>query len=32
MEAEEVYICEASFDWRREVVSVDLAKDKIEVN
>ncbi len=32
MEAEEVYVCEVWFDWRREIDLVDLVKDKVEVN
>ncbi len=32
MEAEEVYVCEVLFDWRREIVLVDSVKDKVEVN
>ena len=32
METEEVYVCEVPFDWRREIVLVDLVKDEVEVN
>jgi hypothetical protein len=31
VEAEEVEVCEVTFNRRREIVLVDLVKDKVEV-